>query len=138
MPTEYEPQNIIFANESHKHFFYDTLKKVRYMDEYHIALCYCLGINDDTRNNIDQIYDFAFGCVKPECLQKGWQTSGSLKVIRLAFNLYCNGTPSVNEDDSPDDQLMECQLYTVEDIFQCSYAPYFVQAIKLRYPEYFL
>ena len=27
----------------------------------------------------------------------GWQTSGSLKVVRMAFNLFCNGTPTVNQ-----------------------------------------
>ena len=64
---------------------------------YHKALCYCLGISDDTRRNVDSIYDFKTGCVKTECLHEGWQTSGSMKVVRMAFNLYCNGTPSVDD-----------------------------------------
>ena len=64
---------------------------------YHKALCYCLGISDDTRRNINSIYDFKTGCVKTECLHEGWQTSGSMKVVRMAFNLYCNGTPSVDD-----------------------------------------
>ena len=25
-------------------------------------------------------------------LHEGWQTSGSMKVVRMALNLYCNGT----------------------------------------------
>ena len=62
------------------------------MDVYHKSLCYCLGISDDTRRNINRIYDFKTGCVKPECLHDGWQTSGSEKVVRMAFNLYCNGS----------------------------------------------
>ena len=36
-----------------------------------MALCYCLGISDDTRRNIDRIYDFETGCIQPECLQAG-------------------------------------------------------------------
>ncbi len=64
---------------------------------YHKALCYCLGISDDTRRNINSIYDFKTGCVKTECLHEGWQTSGSMKVVRMAFNLYCNGAPSVDD-----------------------------------------
>ena len=64
---------------------------------YHKALCYCLGISVDTRRNINSIYDFKTGCVKTECLHEGWQTSGSMKVVRMAFNLYCNGTPSVDD-----------------------------------------
>lgn len=135
MSTNYE--DIIFIEEEHKRFFLEKLHQIREQDVYHIALCYCLGISADTRKNVDQIYDFKNGDVKPECLQEGWQTSGSAKVCLLAFNLYCNGTPSVSDYADPDEQLSECQKYTVEDLFCCSYAPYFVQAVQLRYPEYF-
>lgn len=129
-------ENIIFISEAHEKFYYEKLKEVRSLDVYHKALCYCLGINDDTRRNIDQIYDFKSGNVKPECLHNGWQTSGSVKVVRMAFNLYCNGMPSVNESDDPEEQLSECHRYTVEDLFCSSYAPFFWQAVKIRYPEY--
>lgn len=37
------------------------------------------------------------GVVKPQCLYDGWQTSGSVKVVRMAFNLHCNGMPSVSD-----------------------------------------
>ncbi len=127
---------IKFVNEKHKQFFYEAIEKLNKQDVYHIALVYCLGINSDTRSYIDQIYDFRTGLIKPECLEEGWQTSGSMKVVRLAFNLYCNGTPSINNYKKLSDQLRECQKYTVEDLFCCGYAPYFWEAIKLRYPEY--
>ena len=64
---------------------------------YHQALVYCLGIDRDTRENVNKIYNFKTGYVKTECLQEGWQTSGSLRIVRMAFNLYCNGTPSVGD-----------------------------------------
>lgn len=127
---------MIFVNEEHENFYEEKLKEVRYQDVYHKALCYCLGINKDTRSHIDRIYDFTTGYVKPECLQEGWQTSGSLKVVRMAFNLYCNGMPSVNDYTKEEDKIKECRCYTVEDLFCCSYAPYFWQAIQIRYPEY--
>ena len=57
-------EKIIFISEAHEKFYYEKLKEVRYQDVYHKALCYCLGINDDTRRNIDSIYDFKTGCVK--------------------------------------------------------------------------
>ena len=98
---------IIFISEAHEKFYYEKLKEVRYQDEYHMALCYCLGINSDTRKHIDSIYSFETGCVRPECLQASWQTSGSMKVVRMAFNLYCNGTPSVDEDTTIEEQLYE-------------------------------
>ena len=90
-------QTINFISEAHEKVYYEKLKEVRYQDVYHKALCYCLGISDDTRKNINSIYDFKTGCVKTECLHEGWQTSGSMKVVRMAFNLYCNGAPSVDD-----------------------------------------
>lgn len=56
-------QTINFISEAH-----EKLKEVRYQDVQHKALCYCLGISDDTRRNINKIYDFKTGCVKTECL----------------------------------------------------------------------
>lgn len=128
-----------FANIQHKDFFLKCMDDYCVNDVYHKALFYCLGISQDTRNHLSQIYNAKSGCIKPECLFEGWITSGSARVIRLAFNLFCNGTPSVNEDImTHEDQLMESSRYTVEDIFCCSYAPYFWEAIKIRYPEYTL
>ena len=129
-------QEIIFISEAPEKFYYEKLKEVRYQDVYHKALCYCLGISNDTRRNANRIYDFKTGCVKTECLHEGWQTSGSVKVVRMAFNLYCNGTPSVDDYKDAEEQINECRQYTVEELFCCAYAPYFWQAIQIRYPEY--
>ncbi|MDE7203760.1 MAG: hypothetical protein K2O91_18125 [Lachnospiraceae bacterium] len=79
---------IIFISEAHEKFYYEKLKEVRYQDVYHKALAYCLGISDDRRKNIKSIYDFKTGNVKTKCLHEGWQTSRSVKVVRIAFNLY--------------------------------------------------
>lgn len=86
-------ENIIFISDTHEKFYYEKLKEVRYQDVYHKALVYCLGICDDTRRNVNNIYNFKTGCVKTECLHEGWQTSGSVKVVRMAFNLCCDGMP---------------------------------------------
>lgn len=134
--SEHNKENILFICEEHKIFYYESLKRVRQADVYHNALCYCLGINSDTRRNIDRIYDFATGSVKTECLREGWQTSGSMRVVRMAFGLYCNHTPSVYDYEAPEEQLDECRRYTAEDLFCGSYAPYFWQAVQIRYPEY--
>lgn len=127
-----------FRNQEHEEFYIENLMRCRYQDAYHKALIYCLGISSDTRRNIKRIYDFNTGDIKPKCLQEGWQTSGSLRVVRLAFNLYCNGTPSVSGKRNVTDKLAECRCYTVEDIFCCEYARYFWEAIRIRYPEYCL
>ena len=127
---------IIFNGKEHEKFFYWMLAKCDNFDVYHQALAYCLGISEDVRCNINLIYDFKTGCVKPECLHHGWITSGSARVVRMAFNLYCNGTPSVDDMKTSDEKLRECASYTAEDLFCCSYAAFFWEAIKLRYPEY--
>lgn len=127
---------ILFVNKAHEDFYNEKLNKVRCQDVYHKALCYCLGISDDTRRNIDHIYDFKSGCVKTECLHESWQTNRSIRVVRMAFSLYCNGTPSVYDYEDTEKQLDECRQYTVENLFCCGYALYFWQAIQIRYPEY--
>lgn len=130
-----ETKGIVFISNAHKKFYCEKLKEVREQDEYHKALVYCLGISNDTRIHINKIYDFKTGCVKAECLHEGWQTSGSAKVVRMAFNLYCNSMPSVSDDDSVEEQMQECKRYTAEELFSCAYAPYFWQAVQIRYPE---
>ncbi len=129
-------KEIMFINEAHEKFYHEKLKEVRCEDVYHKALVYCLGICEDTRKNVYQIYDFKTGFVKPKCLNEGWQTSGSMKVVRMAFNLYCNGMPSVSNYRKKDEQLTEAGCYSVEDLFCCGYALYFWQAVQIRYPEY--
>ena len=65
-----------------------------------------------------------------------WHGTGSRKIVRMAYNLYNNGTPSVFDYEDLEEQLTECGRYTVEELFCCGYAPYFWQAVKIRYPEY--
>lgn len=111
------------------------VSKAKVRDVFHLAMLYALGIDSDTRKHINEVYDFEKDCICTECLSAGWQTSGSQKVIRLALSLYTNGMPSVDED-APRDLLDECQAYSVSTIFCCQYAPFFWQAIQIRYPEY--
>lgn len=131
-------RTITFTNQEHEDFYKNYLPECRYQDTHHKALVYCLGISENTRRNVNRIYSFKTGCVKTECLTEGWQTSGSIKIVRMAFNLYCNGTPSAYDTEDVDKQLSECRCYTAEELFCCSYAKYFWEAIRLRYPEYCL
>ena len=103
-------RTITFKSREHEKFYEEYLKKCRYQDVYHQALVYCLGIDRDTRDNVNKIYNFKTGCVKTECLQEGWQTSGSLRIVRMAFNLYCNGTPSVGDYEAEEDQLKDLNM----------------------------
>ena len=134
--------HMVFANEELEKVYFEKLEKavdnltVGQVDCYHKALIYILGISADTRNHFSQIYDIKSGNINTECLHQGWQTGGSVRVVRLAFNLYTDGTPSVDDYESRDEQISERREYSVSDIFCCGYAMYFWQGIKLRYPEY--
>jgi len=128
-------REITFKNREHEMFYRSFLPKCRRQDAYHKALVYCLGISGDTRRNIKRIFDFERDCVKTECLGDDWPTSGSARIVRMAFNLFCNGTPSIRGLEG-EEQVRECRRYTVEDLFCCEYAIYFWEAVKVRYPEY--
>ena len=64
-------RTITFKSKEHEKFYEEYLEKCRYQDVYHQALVYCLGIDRDTRENVNKIYNFKTGCVKTECLQEG-------------------------------------------------------------------
>ena len=107
---------IKFMNKEHKDFFCRNLLKCRELDIYHMALIYCLGIDRTVREHFENVYDLKAGEIRTEALQEGWQTSGSVRVIRLAFNLYTNGTASVDDYEDEEEKLDECRSYAVEEV----------------------
>lgn len=118
--------NIAFKDKEHERFYFESLEKCRINDEYHRAFFYVIGISDEAKRNIGQLFNFEEDLITPEGLYKGWQTDSSKKSCILAFNLWNGFT---DEDD--------ISLYTPENIFCCMYANYFAQGIKLRFPAYF-
>jgi len=125
---------IVFKNDAHR-AFYEELTDVMIADCYTKALIYTLGICEDTRRNFDSLYDADDRSIVPGAIHAAWQTGGCLKVTRLAFQLFTDGTPSAFINyESPD--VDECRKYSVSDIFCCEFAPFFIEAIRLRYPDY--
>lgn len=94
-------------------------------DCYHRAFFYVMGIASETRANINQMFNFKEDCIEPEGMHGGWQTSGTVKVCHLAFNLW-NGYAEEGQE----------RYFTPEELFCCEFAPYFMEGIKVRYPEY--
>lgn len=129
---------MIFYNEIHKDFYESKAKGDPYFD----AMVYCLGLMGETRIRFSQIYDERTKTINPDVIHEGWQTGGTLKITRMAFNLFTDGEPTARrykDDDTlivDEKALQECGRYSVSDIFCCGFAPYFVQAIQIRYPEY--
>lgn len=116
---------ILFLNSEHESFYYRMLAERQCTDSYHRSLFYTLGISKDTRAHVQELFDFANGSIKPEGLSSSWQTGSSIRTCRLAFNLW-NGWSQTGEE----------RYSTPHELFDCGFAPYFVEAIRLRYPEY--
>jgi len=125
---------MLFANKEHQDFYIEQTAFLP-QDRYHQSLVYTVGICPDTRRNFQSLYVARDRSINPEAINAAWQTGGSLKVTRLAFQLFTDGAPTAYPDNAPPD-IKECEKYSVSDIFACGYAPYFVEAIRLRYPEY--
>jgi hypothetical protein len=118
-------ENIRFANKEHEAFYFDMLAATRNNDTFHKAFFYTMGISAETRSHIRSLFDFKEDIIKPEGLSAAWQTGSTQRLCRLAFNLWNGWTEERNENRS-----------TPYELFDCGFAPYFFEAIRLRYPEY--
>ena len=114
--------SIKFKCRDHERFYQQCLVRCGCGDPYHKAFFYTMGISDETRKHVEDVFDFRENVIRPEGLNKGWQTSGSSCLIRLAFNLW-NGW---NADG----------YATPYDLFSTSDVAYMLEAIRIRYPEY--
>ena len=80
--------DIKFRDTAHRDFFLENMMKCRVNDCYHRAFFYVMGIASETRATINQMFNFKEDCIEPEGMHGGWQTSGTVKVCHLAFNLW--------------------------------------------------
>ena len=117
-------QNIRFASEEHRDFFLSMISKSRHNDSYHRSFFYVMGIAPETRANIQQMFNFKEDCIEPDGMHGGWQTSGTVRVCRLAFNLW-NGYTEPEQSNA----------FSPEDLFCCEFAPYFMEGSKSVTPN---
>ena len=118
-------EKLNFKSEEHRSFYYAMLDKCRVNDCYHRAFFYVMGLSGETRAHIRNLFDFDEDCIRPAGLRGGWQTSTTIRICRMAFNLWNGHT-----------ETTERAAYTPYERFCCWCAPYFVEGIRLRYPEY--
>ena len=133
-----EEDNIKFYDEEHKLFYKGKvyeLEKLKCNDSYYRALVYTLSLSPETRKNFRHIFNMEDGEINIDVLQENiWLENESKKIIRLAFNLF-NGCIYDSLKSAED---KEASLnYGISTIFASKYAKYFVEAIKIKYPDYF-
>ena len=141
-PTEKKTQTelpIRFRNMTHEtnyHFIRTLMKR---SDIERKVLAYLFSLDVVCCIHIREIYNFDENTIIPNALDKEWQTSTSRKTTRLAFNLF-NGCCSDGETYIGSDtfeELLPSAYFTPVNLFCCEYAPYYIEALKMRFPEYF-
>ena len=129
-------ERLKFKDEKHREF-YEEKTQVLESSEYLKSLIYLIGLSSTTRGRWNEIFQEEDGIIKPEVLKASWQTGTSLKILRLAFQLYTDSTVSDTDFETGEQDIEECRRYSVSDIFCCEYAPFFAEALKIRYFIYF-
>lgn len=125
----------MFYNDDHEKAFWSFLARAgKRFDSYHFSIAYLLTLDKVCRQHLDDLFNFEIDGIKPEGIHKAWQTGTSAKTTRLAFNLW-NGCTR-DDDEEGSHGIPASPLYTPAELFCTSYAPYYYEAIKLRYPEY--
>ena len=119
---------IKFIDSAHMQFFEQMLSEFSRLDIYRVVFFYLMGLLNDTRLHIRELYNFEWNCIFPpqNSRNAAWQTSGTRKVCNLAYNLY-NGYV--------DEVAMASKPY---DIFDSPLSPFFVCAIQMLYESAFL
>ena len=108
---------LIFRNGNHENFYNEKIKKLKaHNDEYIKSLIYTLGISEITIKNYPLIFNEKKKSINPGFINDPSLTSSSSRLLRLAFNLFTDGIPTVN---TCEDNLRECKKYSVSDIFCC-------------------
>lgn len=127
---------MIFIDSEHEKFYSEKLGELKNYgktDVYYKSLIYTLGICETTRENFTKIFNIKKGEINIDSINAAFQTSTSAKTTRMAFSLW-NRCMYDSEEDLKNGKMSS--EYNPSQIFCCSYAPYFYEGIKIRYPEY--
>lgn len=129
---------IEFRDETHQRFFWEKIRQVnpKRLDWTTVSAIYLLGLEAETRVHFNKILNLETEIIEPLSLTASWQTSGTMKITRLAVNLYTGFSRKVEKDDSEEGyRFTEVDsAYSVYEIFGGTvYDEYFYEAIKLRF-----
>ncbi len=127
-----------FKNEYHETLFWVIMQKMKCNDVYSRSVAYLIALDSVCRNHVEDMFDFKENIIRHDSLNASWQTGTSMKTTRLAFNLWnsCCTDGEIYTDKEGYKEYLPSESYSVAEIFCCGYAPYYWEAIKIRYPEY--
>ena len=124
-----------FYDEEHKAKYEEFCEKMKYLDCYHHSLAYLLALDRVCRQHTADIFDFDEDKIKLSALHQSYQTGTSLKTTRLAFNLWngCFDDGAEYTDKDGYQVPLPSRFYSVEQIFSSEYAPFYYEAVKIRF-----
>lgn len=125
--------DLCFMDSEHEAFYRNFIPNFG-DDVYLTSVIYLLGLTEATRRNYFDLFDPVTNETRLDGLHHGWQTDTTRKITRLAFNLW-NGM--VYDEYADSDTGKVSPWYAPHAIFDNPLAPYFFEAIKLRYPNCF-
>ena len=118
-----------FIDSEHRQFYRRSFEAPDCVhDGKHRSLFYMLGMFPEIRRNIGELYDYDRGAIRPEGLLQSWHTDGSIRAVRLAFNLF-NGFNGFNGER----QIEPESQYTLDKLFDTSLCDYYLEACRARY-----
>lgn len=127
-PELYKYITLPFYIEEHKAAFIECLFKSRCMpyDVERLSMFYLLSLNRATRDHIEDIYDFDRNMIKNECFDDEWQTSSSLSMTYLAYDLF-------NNYSAHDDNVHHRTLLDIFSRIDYAQHDYIYTAVKIRF-----
>lgn len=114
-------KRIKYKDAKHESAYLQAIQRDRVdvLDVERKALLYLLTLPQDTREHLDECYNFDTGCFRKECVESPWITDGSFRAIMLGVSLFAGASaPKIN--------LMQILGYP-------EFFPYFMEAIRLRF-----
>ena len=130
--------DIIYKDKDHELNYNFLLQLITRITSTRKAVAYLLALEPLCFEHCRELYDFHEDNTIPEGLDKAWHTSASRRTTRLAFNLY-NGYFSDGETYIGSDgfeEMLPSRFYTPYTFFGCEDAPYYVEALKIRFPKF--
>ena len=116
---------MIFLDAAHQAFYEQAVVAEQAdNDPSRKALFYCLGLTEETRHHISDLYNFTHHIIKDGGLWAKWQTKDTRKICNLAVNLY-NGYTGRNG--------LYVMDFTPWRIFDSPLRPYMLQAVDIRF-----
>lgn len=127
-------ENEKFYDEAHEKYYNAFIERdcTRDGDVERRAMFYALALYDETRRHIDDLYNFNAGMILTEGLYKPWQSSGSLALTSLAFNLYNGFDKEVVREDGSIDKLRTSPMDAFYK-FRGEEREFLFNAVRMRY-----